>query len=270
MSTALDEHAEPAMRLDAVGFDVSGTILLKPMTLALPNRGMTGLVGQNGSGKSTLLKILARQQPPSRGSVVFEGRSLGDWPDREFARRVAYLPQYTPLASGLTVRELVELGRYPWHGALGRFSTIDREKVDEALTVTSTHVFADRFVDSLSGGERQRAWLAMLIAQDARLLLLDEPISALDVAHQLSVLGLVRRLCLEKRIAVVIVIHDINLAVRYCDEIVALKAGELIVRGSPAEFMTAARLREIYDVEMDVFPHPETGGTIAYVRGPGV
>ena len=259
MTNASDEHAHPTMRLDDVGFDVSGTVLLKPMTLALPNRGMTGLVGQNGSGKSTLLKLLARQQPPTRGSIVFEARPLHAWPDRDFARRVAYLPQHTPLANGLTVRELVELGRYPWHGALGRFSQIDREKVDEALMLTSTHVFADRFVDSLSGGERQRAWLAMLIAQDARLLLLDEPISALDVAHQMSVLGLVRRLSVEKMIAVVIVIHDINLAVRYCDEIVALKAGELIGRGAPAEFMTAARLREIYDVEMDVFPHPETG-----------
>jgi len=268
MTNAIDEHAGSIMRLDGVGFDVSGTALLKPLTLGLLNRGMTGLVGQNGSGKSTLLKILARQQPPSCGRIVFEGKPLHDWPDRDFARRVAYLPQHTPLASGLTVRELVELGRYPWHGALGRFSKIDREKVDEALALTSTDVFADRFVDTLSGGERQRVWLAMLIAQDARLLLLDEPISALDVAHQLSVLGLVRRLCLEKMVAVVIVIHDINLAVRYCDDIVALKAGELVVRGAPAEFMTTTRLRDIYDVAMDVFPHPETGQVIAHVRSP--
>jgi len=266
MSGINTENRGRAMVLDGIGFDVSGTVLLEPLTLTLSDRGVTGLVGQNGSGKSTLLKLLARQQPPSRGRIMFDGKPLHTWSEREFARQVAYLPQHPPLAAGLTARELVELGRYPWHGALGRFSQIDREKVEEALALTATDVFADRFVDTLSGGERQRVWLAMLIAQDARLLLLDEPISALDVAHQLSVLGLVRRLSLERHLAVVVVIHDINLAARYCDTIVALKAGALVAHGSSAEFMTATRLQEIYDVVMGVFPHPETGGPIAYVR----
>ena len=268
MTNAMSANRGHGMVLDGVGFDVAGAVLLKPLTLSLLNRGITGLVGQNGSGKSTLLKILARQQPPSRGSIVFEGRPLQAWPEREFARRVAYLPQHTPLAAGLTTRELVELGRYPWHGALGRFSQTDRQKVDEALALTCTDVFADRFVDTLSGGERQRVWLAMLIAQDARVLLLDEPISALDVAHQLRVLGLVRRLSMEKDLAVMIVIHDINLAARYCDDIIALKAGEIVAHGTPAEFMTTARLQEIYDVVMGVFPHPEMGPPVAYVRAP--
>ncbi len=260
------ERERHGMALEGVTFEVSGNVLLKPLTLVLPDSGMVGLVGQNGSGKSTLLRILSRQLPATRGHIRFGGAPLKSWGEREFARRVAYLPQHTPLASGLTARELVALGRYPWHGALGVFGRVDREKLDEALALTATDVFADRLVDTLSGGERQRVWLAMLIAQDARLLLLDEPISALDVAHQLEVLTLVRSLSVDRGIAVVIVIHDINLAARFCDEIVALKDGRMIAHGPPDEFMTTPRLAEIYDVSMGVFPHPDTGESIAYVR----
>jgi iron complex transport system ATP-binding protein len=254
------------MLLDGVGFEVSGNVLLAPLTLDFPESGVTGLVGQNGSGKSTLLKILARQQTATHGSISFAGRPLQSWAERDFARKVAYLPQHTPLAAGLKVRELVALGRYPWHGTLGPFGRTDREKVDEALALTSTDRFADRLVDTLSGGERQRVWLAMLIAQDGRLLLLDEPISALDAAYQVGVLKLVRRISLEKGVAVVIVIHDINLTVRFCDRIIALKSGRLIAHGPSDEFMTATRLQEIYDVAMGIFPHPDTGRAIAYVR----
>jgi iron-chelate-transporting ATPase len=264
MTTTMDTHS---MVLDRVGLDVSGRVILEPLTAVLATRGVTALVGQNGSGKSTLLKLLARQLAPTRGAVVFGGRPLPSWGERDFARAVAYLPQHTPPAGGLTVRELVALGRYPWHGALGRFGATDRAMVEEALAATATDAIADRFVDTLSGGERQRAWLAMLVAQDARLLLLDEPISALDVAHQLGALRLVRRLSLERGIAVVIVIHEINMAARFCDEIVALKEGRLVAQASPAEFMTAPQLEAIYDVGMGVLPHPDTGHAVAYVRG---
>ena len=254
------------LRLDDVGFAVGGHTILQPLTVTLGGRGVTGLVGQNGSGKSTLLRILARQQRATRGGVVFDGKPLHAWGAREFAQRVAYLPQHTPLASGLLVRELVALGRYPWHGALGRFGAADRAAVDEALALTGTDVLAGRFVDTLSGGERQRAWFAMLVAQQARVLLLDEPISALDVAHQVAVLRLVRRLSEERGVAVIIVIHEINMAARFCDEIVALKDGRLIAHGPPDTFMTAARLEAIYDVGMGTVPHPDTSGPIAYVR----
>jgi iron-chelate-transporting ATPase len=255
-----------AMVLENVGFKISGKDILKPLTFRFPGQCVTGLIGQNGSGKSTLLKILARQNLATSGRVWFGGRPLESWGERDFARNVAYLPQYTPLAAGLNVRELVALGRYPWHGAFGRFGPGDFEKVDEALELTSTKSVAERLVDSLSGGERQRVWLAMLLAQDARLLLLDEPISALDVAHQVEVLGLVHRLSVEKSIGVIVVIHEINLAARYCDGILALKEGRMISHGPPNEFMTAARLEEIYDVAMGVFPHPDSGDATAYVR----
>jgi len=254
------------MLLEGVGFNVSGSDILKGVTVAFPEHGVSGLVGKSGSGKSTLMKILARQQAATHGSVSFGGKPLESWGEREFARKVAYLPQYTPLAAGLKVRELVALGRYPWHGALGRFGPTDHAKVDEALALTSTDSFADRFVDTLSGGERQRVWLAMLIAQDAKLLLLDEPISSLDVAQQVAVLKLVSRLSQERNAAVIIVIHEINMAARFCDEIVALKDGQMIAHGPADGFMTATRLEEIYDIAMGVLPNPDTGRAIAYVR----
>lgn len=254
------------MQVTNLRVDVAGKTLLELPALELPATGVTGLVGQNGSGKSTLLRILARQQSPSQGDVRYDGRRLSDWGVREFARRVAYLPQQTPLAAGLTARELVALGRYPWHGALGRFLAQDAARVDEALVATETIGLADRFVDSLSGGERQRVWLAMLLAQNADLLLLDEPISALDPAHQTSVLSLIGRISRDNTVAVLVVLHDVNLAARYCDYLIALKRGRLIAAGAPADIMSSEQLSTVYDVDMGVFPNPDTDGVIAYVR----
>ena len=256
-----------ALSLEGVCFEVPGRVLLHPLTLRLPARGVTGLIGPNGAGKSTLLQLLARQQRPSSGSIALEGRSFDDWGERSFAQRVAYLPQHTPLATGLSVRELVALGRYPWHGALGRFTPADRAQVDAALALTGVAPLAGRLVDTLSGGERQRVWLAMLIAQDARLLLLDEPTSALDVAHQLEVLALVRRLTEERGTATIVVVHEINMAARFCDELLAFKDGRLAARGAPAALLTAQRLEQIFDVAMGVLPHPDSGRPLIFARG---
>lgn len=256
---------EPLFELDGVGFAIPGRVLLEPLTLTLPARRVVGLIGRNGSGKSTLVKLLARQQPASFGTIRFEGKALEDWGDRPFARKVAYLPQTPPPASGMLVRELVALGRYPWHGALGRFGQIDRAKVEGALALTDIEPFADRLVDTLSGGERQRAWLAMLVAQDAECLLLDEPISALDVAHQVEVLSLVHRLSKERGLGVVVVLHDVNMAARFCDEILALHSGRLIARGKPDGIMTPESLRAIYGIAMGVMPHPASRHPISFV-----
>lgn len=179
---------------------------------------------------------------------------------------MAYLPQFTPAADGMTVRELVALGRFPWHGALGRVTAADRAAVEEAIARTGMAGLAGRLVDTLSGGERQRAWLAMMLAQDTECLLLDEPTSALDVAHQVEVLALVRRLSLERSLGVVVVLHDVNMAARYCDEILALGGGRLVARGSPAEIMRPEMLARIYGLPMGVLPHPATGQPIGYVQ----
>ncbi|WP_323118647.1 ATP-binding cassette domain-containing protein [Burkholderia alba] len=255
---------EPMYALDGVTFSVGERTLLHPLTLNLPRQRVCGLIGHNGSGKSTLLKLLARQQAPTRGTLRFSGRALADWDNRAFARQVAYLPQQQPAANGMTVRELVALGRYPWHGALGRFTGVDGAKVDEALQLTDLARFADRAVDSLSGGERQRAWIAMLVAQDSECLLLDEPISALDIAHQIEVLDLVRGLSQQRGLGVVVVLHDVNMAARFCDDLIALKSGRLLASGTASELIEDDMLGAIYGVPMGTVPHPRGGTPISF------
>jgi ferric hydroxamate transport system ATP-binding protein len=265
--SALDAGAPaPLFELEGVTFEAEGRLLLRPLSLTLTAGRMIALIGHNGSGKSTLIKLLARQQAPSHGSLRFSGRAIGAWPAREFARRVAYLPQHPPLATGMSVRELVALGRYPWHGALGRLRHEDHAMIEEALRVTDTARFASQMADQLSGGERQRAWLAMLVAQGASCLLLDEPTSALDIAHQIDVLRLLRSLADAHGLTIVIVLHDINLAARFCDELVALHSGRLLTCGTPAQLMQSQVLEAIYGIAMDIVPHPHGSGTIAVAR----
>jgi ferric hydroxamate transport system ATP-binding protein len=252
--------------LDNVGYSIQGRPLVEGLSLSLYARRVTGLIGHNGSGKSTLVRMLARQLRATQGDIHFGERKLDDLPIREFARKLAYLPQTPPLASGMLVRELVAFGRYPWRGPLGRFSATDWTKVDDAMHATDVSRFADQQVDTLSGGERQRVWLAMLIAQDAECLLLDEPTSALDVSHQVEVLSLIRTLATERGLGVIVVLHDINMAARYCDELVALRNGRLIAQGTPQQIVTAKQLQTIYGVTMGVMPHPDTGEPLSFVR----
>lgn len=265
-SPEADTVERPDFELVEASFAVAGRALLAPLSLTLAPGAFTGLIGHNGSGKSTLLKLLSRQLEPTSGVVRFAGRPLPEWRPRSFAREVAYLPQNPPVAAGLSVRELVALGRYPWHGALGRFGAEDAEAVADALALTDVARFGDRMVDELSGGERQRVWLAMLVAQRARWLLLDEPTSALDVAHQIEVLALVRRLSSERGVGAVVVLHDLNMAARFCDDLVALHSGRLIARGSPSEIVSPEPLRRIYGLPMEVFSHPATGAPLAFAR----
>jgi iron complex transport system ATP-binding protein len=251
--------------LTGVGFDVEGRTLLHPLTLDVPRGEVVGILGHNGSGKSTLLKILARIQPATVGDVTCLGQDIRAFTTREYARKVAYLPQQAPDTDGMTVGEVVALGRYPWHGALGRFSSTDKAKVAEALDLTSLAPFAGRIVDTLSGGERQRAFLAMLIAQDAQCLLLDEPISALDINHQIEVMHLIRKLAHEHDRSILIVLHDINMAARYCDRLIALSGGKLVAHEEAELLITPERLDAIYGVRMGIFTHPTTQTPVSYV-----
>lgn len=255
----------PLFEIEQASFTLGGRTLVGPLSLSIAGGAFIGLIGHNGSGKSTLLKMLARQQP-AQGTIRLNGRPLNEWGDRTFAREVAYLPQTTPTSSGMLVKELVALGRYPWHGALGRFGATDRAKVAEALEMTDLGPLADRLVDTLSGGERQRAWIAMLVAQDTKCLLLDEPISALDIAHQIDILAMIRDLARERNIGVVAVLHDVNMAARFCDHIVALHSGALIAQGPPATIMQPAPLEAIYGIPMGVMASPEAGLPLCYAR----
>ncbi|WP_428032478.1 ATP-binding cassette domain-containing protein [Ancylobacter sp.] len=254
--------------LAEAAFTVGERQILAPLTLELAAGRVYGLIGPNGSGKSTLLKLLARQLTPSAGDIRFEGRPLGAWAGRAFAREVAYMPQFMPPSDGMNVRELVSLGRYPWHGALGRFGTADEAAVAAAIQRTGLAAFGDRAVDSLSGGERQRAWLALMLAQGARCLLLDEPTSALDIAHQMEVLAILRELGGGGEaggMTVVVILHDINLAARTCDTLLALRGGRLVAHGAAHEIMEPDRLRAIYGLDMGVMAHPVSGKPMSYV-----
>ncbi|WLD96305.1 ATP-binding cassette domain-containing protein [Agrobacterium leguminum] len=257
---------EPLFHLKGVSCSAGGRRILPALDLEIGAGRTIGLIGHNGSGKSTLIKLLARQIAPSAGLIRFGGRALESWPSREFARNVAYMPQQMPTAVGTSVYELVKFGRYPWHGSLGSFGTIDRIKVEEALELTGTAAMAGRYVETLSGGEHQRAWLAALIAQDSRCLLLDEPISALDIAHQVAMLDLVRDLTKTRGLTTIMVLHDVNMAARFSDEIIALHSGCLMARGIPAQLMTPDELQRIYGVAMEVMIQPSTGKPIALAQ----
>ncbi|MFC3533832.1 ABC transporter ATP-binding protein [Vogesella facilis] len=240
------------------------TILALP-ALTLDPGQFTVILGHNGSGKSTLMNLLARQLQPDHGAITLDGQTLAAYASREFARRVAFLPQRLPEAAGLTVAELVRLGRYPWRGLLGRWQAEDAAIVQQAMRATDIGHHAGHLADLLSGGERQRAWIAMLLAQQAPLLLLDEPTSALDLAHQYELMVLLRRLNREQGRGIVAILHDINLAARYADRIVALKRGELFFDGTPHELLHSPRLSALFDIDIRLLPREQGAHPVAVV-----
>ncbi|WP_104493760.1 ABC transporter ATP-binding protein [Paracoccus denitrificans] len=241
--------------LSGVSYDVPGRRLIEGLDLEICPGMVTALIGRNGSGKSTLLKLISGQNRPSTGRIAYAGRDLATWSPRELARDLAYLPQVTPPAEGMLVEELVALGRFPWRGALGRFRPEDHAAVDAAIARCHVGHLRDRLVDTLSGGERQRSWIAMMLAQGARTLLLDEPISALDVAHQVEVLDLVHGMCRNEGLSAIVVLHDLNMAARYCDHVVALGSGRLLLDGPIGALMTPEALLNIYGLRMHVAAH---------------
>ncbi|AYY11876.1 ABC transporter ATP-binding protein [Actinobacteria bacterium YIM 96077] len=221
--------------------------------------GVTVLVGPNGSGKSTLLRTLARLHVPDTGTVTVDGVDTCGLRGRELARRLAFLPQSSPIPAGITAHELVSHGRYAHRGALGRARDADREAVEWALHVTGTSEFADRHVDGLSGGERQRVWIAMVLAQQTGVLLLDEPTTYLDLRYQVEILSLVRRLADEHGITVGLVLHDLNQAAAYADRIVVLAGGAVYAVGAPDSVLTNTTIEAAFGLSVHVVPHPYTG-----------
>ncbi|MDP9381383.1 MAG: ABC transporter ATP-binding protein [Chloroflexota bacterium] len=229
------------------------------LDIVIPTGRVTALVGPNGCGKSTLLRGLARLLKPRGGSAYLDGRSIWRMPTRELARQLGILPQAPVAPEGLTVRDLVAQGRYPYHGWLNRWSEADEEAVARALDITGMVDLAHRPVDALSGGQRQRAWIAMALAQETKVLLLDEPTTYLDMHHQLEVLHLLRRLNREEGRTVVLVVHNLNHAARYSDHVVALSDGKVVAAGTPQEVVTSEVLREVFGVEAHILSDPDTG-----------
>ncbi|BCY08455.1 ABC transporter ATP-binding protein [Actinoplanes sp. L3-i22] len=234
-------------------------IVVDGLDLDIPDRAVTAVVGPNGCGKSTLLRALGRLLKPFAGEVLLDGRRIDRVPTREVARIVGMLPQSPVAPDGLTVADLVMRGRHPHQTWFRQWSPADQEIVTEALAWTDMRDFADRPVEALSGGQRQRAWISMALAQGTDVLLLDEPTTFLDLAHQIDVLDLVGRLHRERDRTIVMVLHDLNLAARYAEHVIAMHAGRIVAQGPPAEVFTVDLLAEVFGLSAMVVPDPATG-----------
>lgn len=238
------------IEIRSLTLDYGACPVVEDLNLDLPDEGLTALIGPNGAGKSTLLAALGRLHPKTKGTIKVDGTELTDWNSAELAKTLAILRQENHLAVRLNVAELVMLGRHPHNG--GRPRKEDRTKVAAALQTVQMVDFADRFIDELSGGQRQRAFVAMALAQDTKYLLLDEPLAALDMHHSRQMMRHLKNICAKANLAVVVVIHDVNTAATYADQMVAMKSGKICAKGTPSEVMTEQTLQKIYDVEVEV------------------
>ncbi|MFD7293058.1 ABC transporter ATP-binding protein [Streptomyces sp. NPDC059897] len=238
------------------------------LDLQVPDGKVTVIVGPNACGKSTLLRALGRLLKPRAGTVLLDGTELARTPGRDIARAIGVLPQSPTPPDGITVADLVARGRQPHQKWWQQWSEADERAVTQALEHTNTTALAERPVDELSGGQRQRVWIAMALAQETELLLLDEPTTYLDIAHQVEVLDLVRRLNHERGRTVVAVLHDLNQAARYADHLVAMKDGRIVAEGPPAEVITADLVHTVFGLHSVVVPDPVTGSPLVVPGAP--
>jgi len=261
----MTERAGAVLEAFGLTLGYGGRDIVKGLDLAIPAGRFTVLIGPNGSGKSTVLRGLAGQLAPREGRVLLDGQPLGKLAARRRARRLGFLPQ-TPLApEGVTVDGLVRLGRHPHRGLFGLWTAQDTAVCRSAMARTGVAAQADLPLDTLSGGQRQRAWIAMTLAQEPGILLLDEPTTYLDLGHQIEVLDLVRDL-VAGGCAAVAVLHDLQLAARYADHLVLLRDGQLIARGAPAEVVTEARIADVFNLPVRIIPDPESGRPLCLPR----
>ncbi|OCH25906.1 Fe(3+) dicitrate ABC transporter ATP-binding protein FecE [Aliivibrio sp. 1S128] len=229
--------------------------IIPNLSVSIPKGKITALIGPNGCGKSTLLKTLVRINKPIAGDVLFENKSLSTYGDKILARSLSLLPQILINPEGITVRKLVEYGRSPYVSHWGRLGQEDQLIVEQAMRDTGVFEFADKPVESLSGGQRQRAWIAMVIAQDTDVVMLDEPTTYLDMSHQVELMNLMQQMNAKGK-TVVVVLHDLNQACRYCDHLVVLDQGRLATEGSPDQVLTENMLSSVFDLKARVFRDP--------------
>ncbi|MBN3859913.1 ATP-binding cassette domain-containing protein [Neisseriaceae bacterium PsAf] len=250
--------------LDEVGVSVKKKVILEAINLQLCRNKIYGIIGHNGSGKSTLIKLLARQESISEGSIYLDKQLIKKYSYRDYAKKVAYLPQYLPSHTMLTTYELVKMGRYARTGI--RQNSVDDESIiQDVLQKTGTLHLENEMVDNLSGGERQRVWIAMCLAQQTEFLLLDEPLASLDIAYQIEIMELIQKLVDEFKMGVIIIIHNINFAAHYCHELIALSHGRIIYQDQAENIMQPEILKAIYNVDITLADHPETGKKYALI-----
>ncbi|WP_449124564.1 Fe(3+) dicitrate ABC transporter ATP-binding protein FecE [Pseudomonas viridiflava] len=251
-----------AQQLD-IGY--GATRIVQDLSFSPPPGKVTALIGPNGCGKSTLLKAFARILTPQAGSLSLDGKAYRDLSARDLARKVAFLPQVLPIPEGVSVRQLVAYGRSPHNSLWGRLSGADQHSVEQALQRMELETLADRPLSDLSGGQRQRAWLAMILAQDAAIVLLDEPTTYLDISHQVELLDLMRALSAEGK-TVITVLHDINQACRYADHLAVMQAGRLVASGTPGDVLNAELVSRVFDVQVQIMREPVAGTPMCIVE----
>lgn len=246
-----------ALFVDKIHVKIDQESILKDVSISLPEGKITALLGPNGSGKSTLLRSLAGLQLLKQGQILLKNKKITDYTTRELAKTLAFLPQTTQTPSNLCVRDLVACGRYPYHGLLGRLRADDHASIDWALEVTDLLSLQNRPVETLSGGQCQRAWIALCLAQKTKILLLDEPTTFLDIRHQHEILQLIHRIQQEQKLTIVWVLHDLNQAMQYSDEVILLKQGEVVIQGEPAKALTPPLLQQTFGVNMSLVYHAQ-------------
>lgn len=250
---------ERSLAAEGVTLGYGDRTIVDSLDLRVPAGRVTTIVGANACGKSTLLKAMARLLTPSSGQVLLDGKSIHRLPTKQVARVLGLLPQSPIAPDGIAVSDLVSRGRHPHQGALSRWTSADDAAVARALEATDITHLADRPVDELSGGQRQRVWIAMALAQETDVLLLDEPTTFLDISHQIDVLDLLTDLNRERGTTVAMVLHDLNLAARYADHLVAMAQGQVIAAGDPGDVLTEDTVRRVFGLDSRVVPDPLTG-----------
>ena len=242
-------------------------LVLDSLDLEVPSGKVTAIVGANACGKSTLLRTMSRLLAPRHGEVLLDGKSIHTLPSRQLAQTLGLLPQSPTAPEGILVADLVSRGRNPYHGVFSQWTRADDEAIATALEATKTTELADRPVDELSGGQRQRVWIAMALAQQTDILLLDEPTTFLDISHQIEVLDLLTDLNQKRGTTVVMVLHDLNLAARYADFLVAMANGRLYATGTPDDMLTEQNVREVFHLESRIMTDPTSGRPIMLPLG---
>lgn len=260
MNQHQESEAPPAPRIAAEGATIGydGHTVSTDLSVEIPPDSFTAVIGPNACGKSTLLRALARVLKPTAGSIVLDGRDIRDYPAKEVARRLGLLPQTALAPDGIRVADLVARGRFPHQSLLRQWGPDDAAAVSAALEATGTTALSGRLVDELSGGQRQRVWVAMLLAQQTDLVLLDEPTTFLDIANQYELMELLRSLHRGGG-TVVAVLHDLNQAARYATHLIAMKSGRIVADGAPRDVLTAELVEDVFGLRCLVVPDPVTG-----------
>ncbi|WP_421708635.1 ABC transporter ATP-binding protein [Algihabitans sp.] len=254
------------LRVEDLSAGYGAVRVIEGLSLAIPDRGITAIIGPNGCGKSTLLKAMARVLPAQRGRVLLDGQAVHAMPTRAVGRTLALLPQGPVAPEGLRVRELVAQGRFPHQSLLRQWSREDAAAVARAMTATDVDAFADRPVDALSGGQRQRVWIAMVLAQETPILLLDEPTTFLDLKVQVDLMTMLRQIAYDDGRTLIVVMHELNVAAAFADWLVMMRQGEVAAQGPVAEVFTEGNLERVFDLAARVLTDPESRRLVCVPR----